>query len=112
MVAMVWDFMNNIEVSMFQLNIEGNEKPENYICKGMNQKRNYFVDPHQIYDLEYNVPFQSANNNSMAGKGVGTQYIDQRKIFEDGTRSLSIDHPSLLNFPANRMNILFWHNIV
>jgi len=80
------------------LKIENNEKPENYICKGMNQKRNYFVDCHQIYDLEYNIPFQSSNHNSMKGKGIGTLYIDQRKIYEDGTRSLSIDHPSLLNF--------------
>ena len=78
----------------------------------MNQKRNYFVDPHQIFDLEYNIPFQSANNNSMSGKGIGTQYIDQRKIYKDGTRSLSIDHPSLLNYPISRMDILFWHNVV
>jgi len=48
----------------------------------------------------------------MSGKGVGTLYVDQRKIYEDGTRSLSIDHPSLLNFPISRMDILFWNNIV
>jgi hypothetical protein len=48
----------------------------------------------------------------MKGKGVGTLYVDQRKIFEDGTRSLSIDHPSLLNFPNSRMDIIFWDNIV
>jgi len=65
LVVVVWDFENDIEVSMFQLDIQPNTKPENYICKGMNQKRNYFVDPHQIFDLEYNIPFQSANNNSM-----------------------------------------------
>jgi len=48
----------------------------------------------------------------MTGKGIGTQYIDQRKIYEDGTRSLSIDNPSLLNFPCSRMDIQFWNNIV
>jgi hypothetical protein len=48
----------------------------------------------------------------MSGKGVGSLYIDQRKIFEDGTRSLSIDYPNLLNFPLSRMDIQFWNNIV
>lgn len=76
LLVFVWDFINDIEVSMFQLNIEKNTKPENYICKGMNQKRNYFVDQNQIFDLEYNIPFQSANNNTMSGKGVGTLYVD------------------------------------
>ena len=68
--------MNDIEVSMFQLAIEPDTKPENYICKGMNQKRNYFVDPYHIFDLEHNMPLQCANNNSMTGKGVGSLYID------------------------------------
>jgi hypothetical protein len=48
----------------------------------------------------------------MTGKGVGSLYVDQRKIYEDGTRSLSIDYPSLLNFPLSRMDIIFWNNIV
>jgi hypothetical protein len=34
-----------------------------------------------------------------------------RKIYEDGTRSLSIDNPNLINFPHCRMDLLFWHNI-
>ena len=47
----------------------------------------------------------------MKGNGIGRQYIDQRKIYKDGTRSLSIDHPGLINFPLSRMNIMFWSNI-
>lgn len=48
----------------------------------------------------------------MNGKGIGSQYIDQRKIYKDGTRSLSIDHPSLINSPTSRMDLVFWNNIV
>ena len=31
--------------------------PEYYITTGMNSKMNYFVDLHQIFDLEYNIPY-------------------------------------------------------
>ena len=47
----------------------------------------------------------------MESKGGGRSYEDQRKIYKDSTRSLSIDHPNLLNFPICRMDLLFWHNI-
>ena len=47
----------------------------------------------------------------MKGIGIG-KYRDQRKIYKDGSRSLSIDHPGLVNFPLSRMDIMFWLNIV
>ena len=36
----------------------------------MNQKFNYFVNDHQIYDLEYNIPLQASTNNSTKGSGI------------------------------------------
>jgi hypothetical protein len=48
----------------------------------------------------------------MNGAGIGQQYIDQRKIYIDGSRSLSIDYPELINFPLSRIDITFWSNIV
>lgn len=38
-------------------------------------------------------------------------FVNQRKIFEDGSRALSIDKANILNFPLSRMDILFWMNI-
>jgi hypothetical protein len=46
----------DLEVSMFQLDILPNLRPENYICRGLNQKMNYFVDKYHIWDLEFNIP--------------------------------------------------------
>ena len=92
--------------------MEANTKPDNYIVNGLNAKMNYYVSQHQIIDLETNIPLQAASNNSLAGKGIGRKYAEQRKIYEDSSRSLSIDHPNLLNFPLSRMDLLFWHNVV
>ena len=43
--------------------------------------------------------------------GISKKYVNQRKIFEDGSRALSIDRANILNFPLSRMDILFWMNI-
>ena len=77
----------------------------------MNQKYNYFVNQYQIFDLEYNIPLQAATNNSLTGEGITKQFVNQRKIYEDGTRSLSLDNPNLMNFAQSRMDLLFWKNI-
>jgi hypothetical protein len=77
----------------------------------MNQKYNYYVNKHQIFDLEYNIPLQAATNNSLMGSGVNKKLFP-RKIYEDGTRSLSIETAKNFNFPHSRMDLLFWKNIV
>ena len=86
-------------------------KPENYIVKGMNEKYNYFAGLHFIVDLEYNVPIQAIANNSLAENGISQTLVNQRKVFEDCSRYLSIDHPNALMFAENRMNLLFWSQI-
>lgn len=48
----------------------------------------------------------------MMGNGVGTLIPNQRKIFDDSTISLSIDNGSVLNNPVNRIDLVFWKNIV
>jgi hypothetical protein len=71
--------------------VEPGTKPENYLVKGMNEKYNYFVNKTFILDLEYNVPVQAITGNTLLGKGVNKKLVDQRKIFEDCSRFLSID---------------------
>ena len=42
-----------------------------------------------------------------------TSFIDQqRKIFENCSRSLNIDNAKIINFPITRMDILFWDSII
>ena len=48
----------------------------------------------------------------MTGFGISKSFVNQRKIYEDGSRALSIDRANILNFPLSRMDILFWMNIV
>ena len=36
----------------------------------MNEKMNYFLNKYQIFDLEYNIPLQTTNYNSLAGEGI------------------------------------------
>ena len=99
MILVTWDFNNNTEYSMFQIRIGDDEKPENYIVKGLNQKLNYFVSQHQIYDLEHNIPLQNANNTTITKQGIGQKYIEQRKIYIDSSRSLGVNSHNLMNFP-------------
>ena len=56
----------------------------------MKEKMNYFLNKYQIFDLEFNIPFQTTNFNSLNGEGV-KDYVNQRKIYKNGTKSLSID---------------------
>ena len=110
-IVLTWDFVQNMEATMFQVKCDFEARPENYIVKGMNQKYNYFVNEYQIYDLEYNIPLQVSTNNTMRGTGISNYFMNQRKIYRDGTRSLSIDHPNLLNFPLSWIDLLFWTNV-
>lgn len=77
----------------------------------MNTKINYFVNQHQIFDLEYNIPMQTSGYNTMMGNGVGNKIPNQRKIFEDTSISLCVDQGEILNNPVCRMDLIFWQNI-
>ena len=45
-------------------------------------------------------------------KGLKDKFPEQRKIYEDTSRSLSIDFAKIINFPLTRMDIQYWKNIV
>ena len=96
---------------MLQVQSEDGTRPENYIVRGMNKKMNYFVSKHQIYDLEFNIPFQTSSNSYQMNKSLINHNLEQTKIYQDSSRSLGIDEPNILNFPATRMNLEFWKNI-
>lgn len=109
---LTWDFRDgkNIECSSLQFNIEPNTQPWNYLVKGMKENMNYFMNKYQIFDLEYNIPIQTANRNTLNGEGI-KRHTNQRKIFENSSKSLSIDHGHILNFPSSRIDLIFWMNI-
>ena len=107
-----WDFIKNIEIATLQQKCEPESKPENYIVKGINEKMNYYVNQYQIFDLEYNIPLQQSTNNNAMNHGLSEKFPEQRKIYEDTSRSLSIDHAKIINFPLTRMDVLYWQNIV
>lgn len=71
---------------------------------------NYFLNKYQIFDLEFNIPLQTTNFNSLKGEGI-QKHINQRKIFKDPSKSLCIDNGHILNFPLSRMDLIFWMNI-
>ena len=56
MIVTTWDCDDNTEYAMFQTKCEANQNPENYVIRGMNHKLNYYMDEHQLYDLEYQIP--------------------------------------------------------
>lgn len=43
-MIITWDFIKNIEISQMQQKCSPDQKPENYIVKGMNEKMNYYVN--------------------------------------------------------------------
>lgn len=59
---LTWDCEKHQEVSMYQVKFSPGECPEYYITQGINAKMNYFIDLHQIFDLEYNIPIQESTN--------------------------------------------------
>ena len=56
-----WDFKNNIEKSMMQLQPNKSNDIGNHIVKGMNHKLNYFLDQYRVFDLEFNIPILQKN---------------------------------------------------
>lgn len=85
--------------------------PENYIVRGMNESYNYYVSQNQIFDLENNLPIQAVSGNSLSQYGEFRRENNQRKIFLNETRHLSIDKANVLCFPTSRMDHLLWKNI-
>jgi hypothetical protein len=57
MIIMTWDFDNNIEMTMLQVDMKGNEHLASYIVQGVYQRLNYLIDPLYVYDLEFNIPY-------------------------------------------------------
>lgn len=92
---------------MLQVESERGKKPENYIVKGVTEKINYFINEHQIYDLEFNIPMQQTFNLTMK-QGIKDKYVNQRKIWKDTTKSLNIDRSNIMSFPLSRMDLIFW----
>jgi hypothetical protein len=86
-----WDFENNKEFSMYQLKCKQSEWPENYVVKGLNISYNYFVSRFRVFCLESNMPLCESVNNSLKVKEK-SRFNKQRKIYEDSSRYLSIDH--------------------
>ena len=72
---------------------------------------NYFIDHQSIFDLEFNIPIQESTIISDLKKGI-TKFRQQRKIFENSSRFLGIDHPNMIYFPTTRLDILFWKSMV
>lgn len=77
----------------------------------MNNKLNYFMDEHQVYDLEYEIPQQIVVQNPLTGNGIGYKYLNQRKIFWDTSRYLSLEQPNTLFIPQTRRDLSFWKSI-
>lgn len=69
------------------------------------------MDEHQIYDLEYQIPQQMMIKNPLTGNGIGYQYLNQRKIYWDNSRNLSVQYPNCLFVPKTRRDLTFWKNI-
>lgn len=59
--VVTWDFLHNIEKTMFQIQPDYSDFVGNHIVKGMNYKCNYFVNQHYVTDMEYNVPIRQKN---------------------------------------------------
>ena len=57
-IILTWDFENKMEMAMHQINPKLDQFPENYVVRGLNQKMNYLINDHSIYDLESNIPIQ------------------------------------------------------
>lgn len=76
----------------------------------MKTKRNYFANDHYIYDLENNIPIQNTEN-PIRYTAAGQSYRNQKKIFKNSTRSLSLNSESILKLAYNRMDLLYWKNI-
>ena len=110
-MIITWDIIKNMEVNMFQITCESGTNPENYIVRGMDLKYNYFISQHQLFDLEYNLPMQAVQNNTLKRDPGFVKENNQRKVFIDGSRMLSIENKNKLSFPACRMDLLFWKNI-
>ena len=96
-----------------------NEKPELFVVKGLNEKKNYLINSYSIYDLESNIPIQSTERNfhakrssKLATKNMKRhRYNNQRKIYADNTRYIGMEMPNILSFAVTRMDLVFWKNI-
>lgn len=61
--VVTWDFNNNMEQCILQMYESPDEDVGYHVIKGMNQKRNYFLNQNYLSDLEYNIPLRQTNVN-------------------------------------------------
>lgn len=69
------------------------------------------MDTYFIYDLEYSMPFQQVPN-ICEGQMEWSRISNQKKVYIDGSRSLSIESESMLALACNKMDLVYWTNIV
>lgn len=89
-------------------------KAENYVVRGINQKMNYYIGKYQIIDLYNNVPIQSVSNllYNRADKIIKSPYQNSIKVYKDGSKSLCVDCPHILNIASSRMQIQLWKSFI
>ena len=110
LIILTWDFELNMETSTVQFPINGDTRPGQHCVTGMKTKRNYFANDNYIYDLEFNIPIQNTEN-PIKYSAAGQKYRNQKKIFKNSSRSLSLNSESILKLAYNRMDLLYWKNI-
>jgi len=73
---------------------------------------NYYIHDNIIYDLENNIPFL------FLSKGYGhyaqntPDYPNERNVFYNSSRCLSVTDPNLLVFAYSRKNVQYWFDIL
>lgn len=62
LIIMSWDFNQNSEHSMYQIKMDSDHQHENQITRGLYGPLNYYMSEYFVYDLQNNIPFQSATH--------------------------------------------------
>ena len=117
---LTWDFNLNMEQSILQMNLNPEDEIGYHVVKGMNKKRNYFLNQYYLTDLEYNIPLRQTNMNqnlNVEGQSYVKQlkmindFFNQRKVYEDNSRFLGVEKAHTLFYPLSRMDLLLWADI-
>ena len=59
--VITWDFDQNMEQGIYQVNPDPRDLVGYHIVKGMNPKMNYLLNQHHVVDLEYNIPLRQSS---------------------------------------------------
>ena len=66
---------------------------------------NYFRYEQIIYDLENNIPFMYLQKGWGEYDEANPNYSNERKVFYDSSRSLSISNPNMLAFTYSKKDV-------